>query len=151
MPELDDFDDKYKDKPKLIVFDDFINIKTKQMVKIHKYFTAGRKFGFSLFLMAQSYIHMDKIISRSIQYYILFKLNHSVSKDIITRNHNIADIDSSFVKKAYHVCTQNPFNFFLIDMDLTFFPLKYPEVGQFQEKGPEFRNFCLNSEESHGK
>ena len=82
------------------------------MVKIHKYLTAGRKFGFSCFIMAQSYIHGDKIISRNIQYYILFNLNDNVSIDRIIRNHNITDIDSSIIKKAYHACTQNPLIFF---------------------------------------
>ena len=82
------------------------------MVKIHKYLTAGRKFGFTCFLMAQSYVHVDKIISRNIQYYILFKLNDNVSIDRIIRNHNITDIDSSIVKKAYHICTEDPLNFF---------------------------------------
>ena len=33
VPDLDEFDDKYKDKPKLIVFDDFINLKKKKWLK----------------------------------------------------------------------------------------------------------------------
>ena len=62
--------------------------------------------------MAQSYIHVDKIISKNIQFYILFKLNDNVSIDRINRNHNITDIDSSIIKKVYHACTQNPLIFY---------------------------------------
>jgi hypothetical protein len=32
VPELQEFDDKNKDKPKLIVFDDFINVEKKKMI-----------------------------------------------------------------------------------------------------------------------
>ena len=63
VPYLDEFDDKYKDNPKLIVFDDFINLKPKEMIKINKYLTSGRKFGFSVWLMAQNYTSIPKIIS----------------------------------------------------------------------------------------
>jgi hypothetical protein len=36
VPDLEDFDDKHKDKPKLIVFDDFINLQKKDMKKINE-------------------------------------------------------------------------------------------------------------------
>ncbi len=38
VPELKTFDNNYKDKPKLIVFDDFINLSDKDMRKINEYF-----------------------------------------------------------------------------------------------------------------
>ena len=50
VPELEEFDDENKDKPKLIVFDDFLNLQKKDMKKISKYLIAGRKFGFSVWL-----------------------------------------------------------------------------------------------------
>jgi hypothetical protein len=48
VPDLEEFDDKNKDKPKLIVFDDFLNVEKKKMKKIYKYLITGRKFGFSV-------------------------------------------------------------------------------------------------------
>ena len=89
VPDLDEFDDKYKYKPKLIVFDDFINLKKKKCLKFINIKLLNVNLGSAVFLMAQWYIHVDKIISRNIQYYILFKLNDNVSLDRIIRNHNI--------------------------------------------------------------
>jgi hypothetical protein len=48
VPDLEEFDDKDKNKPKLIVFDDFLNVQKKKMKKIHKYLISSRKFGFSV-------------------------------------------------------------------------------------------------------
>jgi hypothetical protein len=48
VPLLSDFDDKNKDKPKLIVFDDFINLPKSQMKPINDFLISGRKFGFTV-------------------------------------------------------------------------------------------------------
>ena len=53
LPELTEFNED-KENEKLIVFDDFINLKEKEMKKIKEYFTAGRKFGFTCWAMAQN-------------------------------------------------------------------------------------------------
>jgi hypothetical protein len=56
VPDLEEFDDEHKDKPKLIVFDDFLNLQKKDMKNFFKYLIAGRKFGWSVWLMAQDYV-----------------------------------------------------------------------------------------------
>ncbi len=48
VPVLEDFNDRHKDKPKLIVFDDFINLQKKDMKKINEYLISSRKIGFSV-------------------------------------------------------------------------------------------------------
>ena len=53
FPELQTFEDD-KDHEKLAIFDDFINLNTKEMKKIHEYLTAGRKFGFTIFCFGQN-------------------------------------------------------------------------------------------------
>ena len=116
VPDLEEFDNKYKNIPKLFVFDDFLTLTPKQMTKIHKYLTSARKFGITVWLMAQNYTSVNKIITRNIQYYLLFKLNDNVSIDRIIRNHNISDVETSAIKKAYHLCTEKPMNFFMIDL-----------------------------------
>ena len=65
LPALSEFDDENKDKEKLIVFDDFINLSNKEMKKIKEYLTAGRKSGFTCWLMAQNYTSVPKIITRN--------------------------------------------------------------------------------------
>ena len=74
VPSLNDFDDDNKNKEKLIIFDDFINLTKKQMVKINQYLTAGRKFSFTVFLLAQNYVSVSKTITRNINYFIIFNL-----------------------------------------------------------------------------
>jgi len=116
VPDLEDFDDKHKDKPKLIVFDDFINLQKKDMKKINEYLISSRKFGFSVWLMAQNYTSVPKVLVRNISYFILFKMSDNISLNNIIRNHNISDVDSSIIKSACSLCTQTFGEFFMIDM-----------------------------------
>ena len=116
VPELIEYDDDEKKHPKLIVFDDFINIENKKLKKIYSYLISGRKFGFTCWLMAQNYSSVPKVIVRNIQYIIMFKLNDNISLNNIIRNHNISDVDPSIIKSACNLCTQEPPNFFMIDL-----------------------------------
>ena len=115
VPDLEEFDDKNKDKPKLIVFDDILNVEKKKMKKLYKYLIAGRKFGFSVWVMSQDYASVPKIIVRNINYFILFKINDNISLNNIIRNHNVSNVDPSIIKAACSVCTQTFGNFFMID------------------------------------
>jgi hypothetical protein len=116
VPELQEFDDEDKKKPKLIIFDDFINIEKKKMKKMYDYLIAGRKFGFSCCLMSQDYTSVPKVIVRNISYFIIFKINDNISLNNIIRNHNIADVDPVIIKSACNLCTQEQPNFFMIDI-----------------------------------
>jgi hypothetical protein len=130
VPDLKEFDDEYKDKEKLIIFDDFINLNKKQMVKINEYLTAGRKFGFSVFLLSQNYVSIPKTIVRNINYFIIFKLNDNVSINNIIRNHNVEDVDKDKFKDAYKYSTAEKLNFFMID-------LKGPKEKRFRHNFTE--------------
>jgi hypothetical protein len=116
VPSLMEFDDDQKDKEKLIIFDDFINLNKKQMNKIQQYLTAGRKFGFTVFLLAQNYVSVPKTITRNINYFIIFKLNDNVSINNIINNHDVDSIDKDKFKKAYLDSTREKLNFFMIDL-----------------------------------
>jgi hypothetical protein len=116
VPELTAFDDADKKHQKLIVFDDFINLKTKEMAKINKYLTSGRKFGFTVWCMAQNYTSVPKIVTRNVQYLILFKINDNRSIDTIIRNHNLDGVDPKLFKDLYLRATAQPRNFFMIDL-----------------------------------
>ena len=115
LPDLSEFEDD-KEQKKLIIFDDFISLKNKDMIKINKYLISGRKFGFTCWLMAQNYSSVPKVIVRNIQYFILLKINDTISLNNIIRNHNISDIDPTIIKSAYNLCVQEPMNFFMIDL-----------------------------------
>ncbi len=114
--DLEEFDDEHKDKPKLIVFDDFLNLQKKDMKKKSKYLISGRKFGFSVWLMTQDYVSVPKILVRNINYFIIFKINDNISFNNIIRNHNVSDTDPSIIKATCSLCTQTFGDFFMIDM-----------------------------------
>jgi len=113
LPELTEFD---RETEKLIVFDDFINLKSKEFKKINEYLTAGRKYGFTVWTMAQNYTSVPKIITRNINYLIVFKLNDNVSINTIIKNHNIIGLEPDIFKKMYDRATHEKPNFLLIDM-----------------------------------
>ena len=116
VPDLNEFDDENKNKPKLIVFEDFINLTKKEFKKINPYLISGRKFGFSVWLMSQEYKSVPKIITRNINYFILNKINDAVSIDNIIRNHNMWGADKDIFEKAYYLCIKEPLNFLMLDL-----------------------------------
>lgn len=117
IPDLDEFDDKHKEKNKLIVFDDFIHLGKKQMEPIVKYFIASRKYGFTTIAISQNFSSLPKVISRNINYYMLFRINDNISLSHIIRTHNISNISKEELNKIYREITAIPFNFLLIDLD----------------------------------
>ena len=116
LPSLETYDDDDKGHEKLIVFDDFINLKKKEMTKINEFLTSGRKFGFTCFVMAQNYTSIPKIISRNSHYFIVFRLGDNTSINNIIRNHNTTDIKKDDFKKEYLKATEDKGDFFMIDL-----------------------------------
>ena len=116
LPSLSEFDNEDKENEKLIIFDDFINLTKKEMVKINEYLTSGRKHGFTVWLMAQSYTAVPKIITRNVMYFLVFKLTDNVTINCILRNHNIYNVPKEIFKDIYMKSTDKNGNFFMIDM-----------------------------------
>jgi Poxvirus A32 protein len=116
LPELTTFDDEDKEQEKLIIFDDFINLKKPEMKKINEYLTAGRKMGFTCWLMAQNYVSVPKTITRNCHYFIVFRLNDNTSINNIIKNHNIDNIEKEVFKNAYIQATSQPRDFFMVDL-----------------------------------
>lgn len=115
LPSLSDFDDEDKGNEKLIVFDDFTDLKKKEMSKIQEYLKAGRKFGFSCWCLAQNYTSIPKPISRNCQYFIIYKQNDNATLSNIIKNHNIDNMDKDLIISAYKYAVQEPMSFFMID------------------------------------
>jgi hypothetical protein len=133
LPPLSEYDNDDKDQEKLIVFDDFISLKPKEMKKINEYLTSSRKMGFTCWCMAQNYTSCNKIMIRNLNYIIMFKLNDNVSINNIIRNHNIHDIDKDKFKDCYMKATSEPHQFFLMD-------LKGPKENHLRQN---FLNFLI--------
>jgi len=116
IPNLSEFSEDKKQE-KLIVFDDFITLNSKQMKKLEEYAIAGRKFGFTSIYMAQNYRQIPKNITRNLNYIILFKLNDATTLRSILFNHNIHDITKEKLKNFYNIATREKFNFLLLDLN----------------------------------
>lgn len=112
LPSLNNFDNEDKDKEKLIIFDDFTDLNKKQMSKINEYLKAGRKFGFSCWVLGQNYTSIPKTITRNCQYFIIFKQNDNATLNNIIRNHNTENIDKEIFKKLMNMQLKNHIIFY---------------------------------------
>jgi len=115
VPELSSFPNEARHE-KLIVFDDFVTLKKRDLKKIEEYAIASRKRGFTCLFMMQNYTSCPKIIMRQIDYFILFRLNDNVSITNIIRNHNIDQIPKQLFMEMYMLATAKPMQFFMLDL-----------------------------------
>lgn len=117
VPPVQDYDDKNKNKQKLIVFDDFVNLNKKQMAILNDYAISSRKFGFTCIYVSQSYTSVPKIISRNCNYIMIFKINDKVSIKRIIGNHGLTDkFKPEHIERMYHYSTSLPLGFLTIDL-----------------------------------
>ena len=115
LPELSDMDNEDKKQEKLIIFDDIINLNKKQLLKIQKWYTSARKYGFTCICCAQNYTDLPIQIRRNTMIFILFCLNDINTINHILRTHNNNGDDPKLVKKAYYEATSELHHFFMLD------------------------------------
>lgn len=116
LPELESWPDESNGEEKLIIFDDYIALKPKEMKKIQKYYTGGRKKGFTCWSMSQNYTSIPKTISRNTHYFVMFKLNDTHTINNILKNHNIENVPKDDFKDYYLDSVKEPLNFFMVDL-----------------------------------
>jgi len=117
VPKVQDFDDAEKNRPKLIVFDDFVGLSTKQMKVLIDYAISSRKFGFTTVFISQNYTSVPKVISRNCNYIFIFKINDKVSIKRIISNHSLSGLISpARIEQLYYYCVGQPLGFLLIDL-----------------------------------
>ncbi len=117
VPSVQEFDDNNKNKSKLIVFDDFIGLNSKQMKTLIDYAISSRKFGFTCVFISQNYTSIPKVISRNCNYIFLFKINDKISIKRIISNHSLSGlISANDIEKIYYDCISRPLDFLLIDL-----------------------------------
>jgi GTPase SAR1 family protein len=115
IPDLKEFPNE-ANLEKLIIWDDFITLNKKDMAKVNDYAIGSRKKGFTNLFMVQDFKSLPMIIRRNIDYFILFRLNDNISINNIIRNHNTSDIPKEKFKSMYIKATDQPRNFFLLDL-----------------------------------
>lgn len=90
LPELPTVNELYKlkddDKAEwLVVFDDLVNDldDKKSLQKVSNYYITGRKLGFTMFFLTQSYFKTPKILRLNSTYIILLKLSSNRDLNLI--------------------------------------------------------------------
>ena len=114
LPALNDDDDTEHEK--LIVFDDFINMKKKDFQKIKDYLISGRKKKWTIYLNAQNYTDVPKTITRNIHYFLIFKQNDNATINNMLKNHNVDNVDKDVFKSMYREATNEKPNFLMVDI-----------------------------------
>ena len=115
LPDLTEMNDEDKTQEKLIIFDDMINLKKKDLVKIQKWFNSSRKYGFTCIACAQNYTDLAIQMRRNTMIFFIFRLNDMNTITQILKTHNNNGDDKNAVKQAYFIATERPHNFFLLD------------------------------------
>jgi hypothetical protein len=116
LPKLEDLDitDTY---PKLIVFDDWINLDNKHKKIIQHWFNAGRKYHYTIINLSQNIVDIPLQIRRNTNVWILFKLHDMNSIKHILKTSNVANIPMEKLTTMYLKAVAKPLNFFIIRMN----------------------------------
>ena len=116
VPDVEEFADD-AETPKLIIFDDFINLKPKEMTKIKKYSTVSRKFGFTSLYLVQNIVDCPKQVVRNANYIMLLKLNDNSTINNIIKNFNLFDLPKAVIMDIYHRATSRKFDFLFMNLN----------------------------------
>jgi hypothetical protein len=116
LPVLTDYNDSNKSQEKCMIFDDVINLPKKELKIIQAWFASARKYGFTVFFLAQDYTSIPIQIRRNIMIWILFRLHDNNTITNILKTHNSGD-DKQAIKRAYLKSTESKGNFFMISFN----------------------------------
>lgn len=114
VPEVD----KYKegnDEARVIVFDDLIVMKNQQ--PIVEWLIRGRKAGFSMCYISQSFYKVPKIIRVQMNYIILKRLTSLKDLKLILSEYNLSQSKDKIIKIYKEVTMENKQNFLMIRTD----------------------------------
>ena len=114
LPNLTEYNDSDKANQKLIIFDDVINLTSKQLKEIQKFFNSGRKYGFTMLFLAQNYTNIPTQIRRNLMMLVLFRMNDNTTISNILRNHSSGE-EKNKIKQAYYDATALKGQCFIID------------------------------------
>lgn len=102
----------------LIIYDDIVNDIAKGNNIIENYFIAGRKLGFTQFILTQSYFKTPKTIRLQLTHLILLKLSSNSDLTCVLRDFALG-IDKKELSLLYKEATKEKFNFLFIDINAT--------------------------------
>jgi hypothetical protein len=118
IPSIEDMnmDEKceMKHPSTLIVFDDLVTEKKQKVIE--DYFIRGRKKGFSMIYISQSYFAIPKLIRDQLNYLVVKRLSNVKNLGAILKQYSL-DITLDQLKHIYADVTKNMEDFLLIDIE----------------------------------
>jgi hypothetical protein len=111
LPDLVSFN---KEEQSLVVLDDLVL--EKYQAKIEEYYIRCRKLNISVIYTSQSYFAIPKIIRQNVSYIIIKQVSSSRNLKLIANEYSLG-LESKQLKKVYDFCTQEKFQFLMVDVD----------------------------------
>ncbi len=111
--EIPQFERMPKGQNGLVIFDDLVLDSNKA---IGEMFIRGRKLGFSMIYISQSYYLTDKLIRSNVNYIWLGRGLQKRDLNMILSEFALG-LDKNELEKLYNDCTREPMNFMMIDFN----------------------------------
>lgn len=111
--EIPQFEKMPKGQNGLVIFDDLVLDSNKS---IGEMFIRGRKLGYSMIYISQSYYLTDKLIRSNVNYIWLGRGLQKRDLNMILSEFALG-LDKEELEKLYNDCTREPMNFMMIDFN----------------------------------
>jgi hypothetical protein len=121
----------------LVVFDDLVNEGDPKCIK--DYFIMGRKCGFTIWYLSQSFHAVSKLVRLQCTHLLLGKLGSTKDLDCVMRNYTLG-VDKQQLLQMHREATREPLSFMFVDVHSTDENKKFGKnFGHFfhQEGGDE--------------
>lgn len=143
LPPVDSFKTD-SDHNTLLIIDDMIGEKPKDLKHVEDYYTRGRKKNISCIFLSQSYFDIPIVIRKQTGYFVFTKIAGDRDLTTILKDFQLG-VDDEQIVKLFHEATKGGFpNFFMIDQATNdpkirfrrnFKPLQPPEPTEDLEEG----------------
>ena len=112
LPKLDDTVDK--DDMKLIILDDLVL--ERDLKPVEAFYIRGRKFGYSIVFISQSYFRVPKTIRLNCSYLAILRIGSKMDLNMILREVGIG-VTKVQLENMYNYATAKPLDVFLIHIE----------------------------------
>lgn len=116
ISDLPSVDSVNKEHNTLLIIDDMITEKSKELKRVDEYYIRGRKKNVSVAFLSQSYFDIPLILRKQSSYFIFTKIGGERDLTTILKDFRLG-LDDSQIMKMYEEATTGGFpNFFMIDL-----------------------------------
>ena len=113
IPSYDAFD---PNENNLVIFDDLINEKTKELAKVGQIFTMGRKKNISSFFLSQSYFKIPLIVRQNSDYVFALRINSQRDLNRILSEYQLS-VSLDQLRHMYLTSTKAKGDFLMLDLN----------------------------------